>query len=114
MCKLTSKHQGCRSLTLFLLVSCHTLILSSILYTHPPDGQGTGSRTDSSTGNHNLAVLEPVDVQHGEPVHGAVEHGGGAAVRDLGHGEDVDVEGGRHLQHVLHLVLVHLQIVLEG
>ena len=106
--KLTSEHQCRGGLTLLLLIPRHALVLTSILDPNPPDGQGTSSWSHSPAGNHNLPVLEPVDVQYGEPIHGAVEHGGGSAVCHLGHGKQADCQGRGHLQHVLHLVLVHL------
>ena len=74
----------------------------------PPDGEAPCAGAHSGAGHKDLTILQPVDIEHREAIHCAVEHSSAATVCHLLRWEDVNWEGGGHLQHVLHHVLVHL------
>ena len=55
-----------------------------------PDGEAPGPGDDSRAGHQDLAIPQPVDIEHREAVHGAVKHSCAATVRHLLRREDVD------------------------
>ena len=56
----------------------------------PPDGEAPSAGAHSGAGHQDLTILQPVDIEHREAVHCAVEHSSAATVCHLLRWEDVN------------------------